>query len=57
MKKFKNSFYKISGFTVLLFLGMLVISCNNKSSSEKEEEIVEMDSTEKSTINNTKEFV
>jgi hypothetical protein len=57
MKKFKNSFSKASAFTAVLFLGIFAISCNNNTSSKKVEEIIEIDSSEKTDMDNEKEFV
>jgi hypothetical protein len=46
----KNSNHKISTYLALVSLGMFLIACNNKSTSDKSEEMVEMNATEKSDV-------
>ncbi|HLT49047.1 MAG TPA: nuclear transport factor 2 family protein [Aequorivita sp.] len=52
----KNSNHKISTYLALVSLGMFLIACNNKSTSDKSEEMVEVNATEKSDVSNEKEF-
>tara|TARA_R110000751_G_scaffold137079_2_gene240368 strand:- start:152379 stop:152927 length:549 start_codon:yes stop_codon:yes gene_type:complete len=57
MKQFIPSIFKASPLTVLFFLGVFAISCNEKSSSAKTDTIVEVDISQKSEENNDKEFL
>ena len=52
----KNSTHKISAYIVLVSIGMFLIACNNKSTSEKSEELVVVNATEKADVSNEKEF-
>lgn len=52
----KNSTHKINAYIVIVSLGMFLMACNNKSNSEKNEEMVEVNAAEKVDVSNEKEF-